>query len=307
MADRYSFQSPFSRGAGGDPWFTLGSVAVNTTTFITGLGVVGILLTVLEGGDGGITGWLTLSPSAITGGQVWRFLTHVIPPGSDFFWALLGLLFFYMIGNQFEGLVGRRAYTAVVGSLIVLPAVLGAVIAVLVGGDVFSSGLSLPFLGLAAGFSAAMPQARSFFNIPFWAIVAFIFLVRLLSLLTLGSLGGLAMLISTGAIGLIMTRSLGFSNVEWIPSVPLPASVTGQDVVGTQSPSRSKSSRKKPKRSKRGKTSHLQSVPTAPVSEAEVDALLDQVNAFGIDSLSKEQKATLERHAEQMRRRRDEI
>lgn len=306
MADRYSFQSPFSRGPGGDPWFTLGSVAVNTTTFMTGLGVLGILLTVLEGASGAITGWLTLTTSAISGGQLWRFFTYIIPTGSNFFFALLGLLFFYMIGNQFEAMLGRRAFTALVASLVVIPAVLGVLVAFLLGGGIISSGLSLPFLGIAAGFSAAMPQARSFFNIPFWAVVTFIFVVQLLSLLTIGSIGSLVMLLSTGAIGLIMTRSLGFSNVEWIPAIALPSIMTGESAPSQPARSSATKKRSKGRSRKSKKAGHLQSVPTAAVSEAEIDDLLDQVNAFGIDSLSKEQRKKLEAHAEQMRRRREQ-
>lgn len=303
MADRYSFQSPFSRGPGGDPWFTLGSVAVNTTTFITGLGVIGILLRVVEGGSGAITGWLTLSRSALTGGQVWRFATYPIPPDSQFLWALLGLLFFYMIGNQFEALLGRRAFTSLVATIILVPAILGVLTGVLTGLNIVNLGLSLPFLGIACGFAAANPQARSFFNIPFWLLIAFFFVVQLLTFLTAGSLPAIVMLLSTAAIGLIMTRSLGFSGVEWIPTVALPNSMTGQ---GAPSPPKAT----KTKRSRRGKKAkgagHLQSVP-APTraSEAEIDALLDQVSEHGMDSLSKQQKQTLERHAKEMRKRRD--
>jgi len=40
-------------------------------------------------------------------------------------------------------------------------------------------------------------------------------------------------------------------------------------------------------------------------SDAEIDALLDQVNEQGMNSLTKEQKATLKRHSEEMRRRRE--
>lgn len=306
MADRYSFQSPFSRGSGGDPWFTLGSIAINTTTFITGLGLIGIILSVIEQSSGGITSWLALTESALTRGQLWRFATYPIPPDSDYFWALLGLLFFYMIGNQFEALLGRRAFTSLMVMIIVVPAVLGVTVGILTGSSIISLGLSLPFLGIAAGFAAANPQARSFFNIPFWALVAFIFVVQLLTFLSRGSLPALVMLLTTGAIGLIMTRSLGFSNVEWIPSVALPPSMTGQ---GAPAPSRPSKPKKSSRRSKRSKgTTHLQSVPapTSRASEAEIDALLDQVNEQGLNSLTKQQKQTLERHAKEMRKRRDE-
>lgn len=303
MADRYSFQSPFSRGPGGDPWFTVGSVAVNTTTFITGLGVFGILLSVVEQGSGALSQWLTLSRSAITGGQIWRFVTYPIPPDTQFLWALLGLIFFYMIGSQFEALLGRRAFTSLMATIVVVPAVLGVVVGVITGLGIVSLGLSLPFLGIACGFAAANPQARSFFNIPFWALIAFFFVVQLLTFLAAGSLPAVVMLLSTAAIGLIMTRSLGFSGVEWIPSIALPAAMTGQDVPKPSRATRPKRGRKKSK----GKAGHLQSVPapTSRASEAEIDALLDQVSEHGMDSLTKQQRQTLERHAQEMRKRRD--
>ena len=302
MADRYSFQSPFSQGSGGDPWFTVGSIAVNTTTFVTGLGLLGVVLQIVSPAAINL---LALTDRAILGGQVWRFITYPIPTGNDFFFGLLGLLFFYMIGGQFERLVGRRAFTSLIVAIVVIPAVLGALVAVLTNTGIGVFGLSLPFLGIAAGFSAANPQARSFFNIPFWAIVAFFFVVQLLSALASRSPASIIMLLSTAAIGLIMTRSLGFSNVEWIPTVGLPGIVTGEGAAPlNRSP---KPAKRKRGRKSKNKSGHLQSVPapTSRATEAEIDALLDQVNAFGIDSLSKDQKKTLERHAQEMKKRRD--
>lgn len=297
MADRYSFQSPFARGHGSDPWFTVGSVAVTTTVAITALAFFGLLLWVVEGGYGPIGSLLLLDDSAVTGGQVWRFVTYLIPPAAGVFWALLGMMFFFMIGSQMENMMGRRSFTAMVVALTVIPAILGAIVAIGTGG-LPSFGLSMMFLGIAAGFSAAMPQARSFFGIPFWGLVAFIFFVQVLSMLAARSLPGLVMLFTTGAIGLIMTKSLGFSNVEWIPSMAMPGAVTGQ------------SSSPAPRKAKRGRGRKggaiLRSVPPpTTASEAEIDALLDQVSENGMDSLTKQQRRTLEQHAKEMRKRRD--
>lgn len=297
MADRYAFQSPFSRGSGSDPWFTVGSLAVTTTVAVSALGLFGVLLVVIEGGYGVISEALLLDNSAITGGQVWRFITWPIPPASDFFWALLGLIFFFLIGSQFEGLLGRRAFTSLIVAIVVIPAVIATVVGVLFDDDVPTFGLGMIFLGVAAGFAASMPQARSFFGIPFWVVVAFFFFIQFLQLLTLRSLPGLVMLTSTAFIGLVMTRSLGFSNVQWIPSVALPSIVTG---TATSAPKKSRPA----KRRSKGKAD-LRAVPTASTSEAEIDALLDQVNEQGLDSLTKKQKQTLERHAKEMRKRRD--
>lgn len=281
----------------------VGSVAVTTTVAITALGFFGIILAVIEGGSGTISNLLRLSSSAISGGQLWRLVTYPIPPDSDYFWALLGLLFFFLIGSQFESMLGRRAFTSLVVAIVVIPALLASLVAVATGQGVSSFGLSMIFLGIAAGFASAMPEAKSFFGIPFWAVVAFIFFVQLLSVLTSRSLPNLVMLLSTGAIGLIMTRSLGFSGVDWIPTVRLPAIVTGAGVTTASSAKPAKKSRRK--KSKRASASHLQAVPTATTSEAEIDSLLDQVSERGIDSLTKQQKQTLERHSKEMRKRRD--
>lgn len=302
MADRYAFQSPFSRGSGSDPWFMAGSVAVTTTVAVTALGLFGILLFVLEGGIGLIGGALQLETSAITGGQLWRFATYLIPPDNNFFWALLGLVFFFMIGSQFETMLGRRAFTGLVVSVTVIPAVIGVVLAVLTGLPLFNLGISILFLGVAAGFSAAMPQARSFFGIPFWVVVAFIFVVQVLSFAAQRSLPTLVMVLAAGAISLIVTRSLGFSNVEWIPALNLPGFMTNE---GVSTPSRAKKPKKKKKKRGRGNLSAVPSPASSLASEAEIDALLDQLNEHGIDSLTKAQRQTLERHAKEMRKRRD--
>ena len=300
MADRYAFQSPFSRGAGSDPWFTVGSMAFTTTMIVTALGLLGILAVVVEGGFGVVGQGLQLQPEAITRGQVWRFITYPIPPNAGFFWALLGLVFFFLIGSQFESLLGRKPYAGLIAALVLIPGILGAVIAVLTGADsIIPFGLSTLFLGVAAGFSAAMPQARSFFGIPFWGVVVFIFVIRILEFITLRSLVGLVMILSAGFVGLVVTRSLGFSTVEWIPSIGLPGSMTGNSAPSTSKPKR--------KRSRSKGKGNLRSVPAAPTaqSDAEIDSLLDQVNEQGIDSLSKQQRQALERHAKEMRKRRD--
>lgn len=309
MADRYSFQSPFSRGAGADPWFTVGNVPVTTTVGATALGALGILLFVAEGASGAITDNLVLSRDAILGGQLWRFFTHTIPPDNSIFFAIIGLVFFYMIGSQFETMMGRRAFAGLFFTLLLIPAVLGVATALLVGGGIPNFGLSLIFLGVAAGFAAALPQAKSFFGIPFWGLVAFIFVLQLLSLLTTRSLAGLVMLGATGVIGLVVTRSLGFSNVEWIPAVKLPAVVTGGANASTQRTSSSPKKRSKRFGRKKKSGGNLRAVPTGPAassaSEAEIDALLDQVSEQGMGSLTKQQKQSLERHAQEMRKRRD--
>ena len=274
-----------------------GPVAVTTTTFVVGLSALGLFLFVAEGGIGTLGRLLLLEERAVTRGQLWRFVTYLIPV-SGVFGALISMIFFYLIGTQFESQLGRRAFTSLVVALTIIPAVLGALVAAATSEGVVGIGIEIMFFGLAAGFAAANVQARSFFGIPFWALIAFFFVVQLLGFLAERSLVSIVMLFATTGIGLVMTRSLGFSNIEWIPTVPLPAAATGQGVTTTTKPKRART-----KKSKRG-GANLRAVPTQ-ASEAEIDSLLDQVSEHGIDSLTKQQKQALERHSKEMRKRRD--
>lgn len=295
MADRYEFQSPFARGADADPWFRVGDFPVNTTAAVTGAGIFGLLLWAVEGGGGSLTDSLSLSQATIESGQIWRIATWIIPPASSPFWALLGLVFFFMIGSQFEAMLGRRNFTMLVGALVLIPGALGALTATVLSEPILNEGLGLVFLGIAAGLAASMPGARSFFGLPFWGVVAFIFAVRYLGALADGNTTAFVMTTATGAIGLILTKSFGFaSELEWIPSLDLSGS--GSSAARPSAP---------PKKRRRKNKAGLRSVPSASASEAEIDALLEQVNEQGFESLTKKQKQTLEQHAKEMRRRRD--
>jgi hypothetical protein len=305
MADRYAFQSPFSRGSGSTPWFTIGSVGVTTTVAISGMSIIGLFVLAIEQNSGPIGSALVLTDDAIFGGQLWRLFTWPIAiiSSRQLFGQFLSAIFFFSIGTQMEMRLGRRAYTWMIGLITVVPAVLGSLVAAISNFGVFETGLSVLFLGVAVGFAASMPHARSFFNIPFWVLVAVIFGITILGDLADGNMPALVMHLTAGALGLVVVKSLGYApEVEWAPSIPLPASMTSEG----STPSVSSKRTKRPKKAKKSKGStHLRSVPSSTASEAEIDSLLDQVNEQGLDSLTKQQKATLERHAKEMRKRRD--
>jgi len=309
MADRYAFQSPFSRGAGATPWFTLGSLPVTTSVFVSGLAIIGLFVLAIEGNAGPVGTRLILTDDALLGGQIWRLFTYpiAIVSSQQLFGQFLSAIFFYFIGTQMESQIGRRAFTWLVGIVTVLPAIVGSLVATLSDFGVFSTGLRVMFLGVAVAFAAANMKARSFFGIPFWVLVAVIFGLQVLGDLADGNAPSLAMIVTSAALGLVGIRSLGFApDLTWAPSMPLPGSITDPS---TPSQTRSSSPKKKRfgrKAKKNSGASHLQAVPQpSSASEAEIDALLDQVSEQGMGSLTKKQKQTLERHAKEMRKRRD--
>lgn len=302
MSDRYEFQSPFARNQG-DAWFSIGPVQVTTTAALSGLSLIFILVLAIEGNVGPINRQLILTDDALRSFEVWRIVTWPISIilSQEIFGQLLSAIFFYLIGSQFESLLGRRTYAIVIGILIVLPAIAALIVGLGTDFPVGAVGLRVLFLGVAVGFAAAFVHAKSFFGIPFWVLVAVILVVTILGDLADRNWPALAMDVSSAGLGLVLTRSLGHAQeLEWIPTVPLPSTMTGAAVATSSRPTRRT---RKPKRSKN--TAGLRAVPLPSATEAEIDALLDQVNEQGMNSLSKEQKATLKRHSEEMRRRRE--
>lgn len=281
----------------------LGSVGVTTTVAISGLAVIGLFVLAIEQNGGPVGSALILTDDALFGGQIWRLITWpvAIVSSRQLFGQFLSALFFFSIGTQIEMRLGRRAYTWMIGLITLIPAVLAVFVGRLTDIGVIETGLSVLFLGVAVAFGAAQPNARSFFGIPFWILVAVIFGITILGDLADGNLPALVMHLTAAALGLVLIRSMGYApDVPWAPQIPLPSAMTGEGVA--TAPRKTKRSRKR----KAAKSSgHLRSVPTGSASEAEIDALLDQVNEQGLDSLTKQQKQTLERHAEEMRRRRD--
>ena len=307
MADRYAFQSPFSRGAGSDPWFMLGNVAVTTTVLVSGLAIIGLFLLAIEGNGGPVSSALVLTDSALFGGQIWRLVTYPIAiiSSQQLFGQFLSAIFFYFIGTQMEGQIGRRAFAWLVGLTTLVPAIFGALIATISEFGVFSTGLRVMFMGVAVGFAAANIKARSFFGIPFWVLVAVIFGLEVLGNLADQNVPALVMIVTSAAIGLVFVRSLGFApDLTWAPAIPLPGGISDSSAPASTSSPKPKKLRRKAKKKGRG---NLQSVPTptSSASDAEIDALLDQVSEHGVGSLSKQQKQMLERHAKEMRKRRD--
>ena len=81
-------------GNSDDPWFSVGNVDVNTTAFVTGLGVLSGLLWLLQGGRFGVLEILALDPDRVLRGQLWRIVTWPVVNDIGLFTLLLFFVFF---------------------------------------------------------------------------------------------------------------------------------------------------------------------------------------------------------------------
>ncbi len=324
VPDRYSFNSSFGMGGiggGGQPWFRVGTVDFTTTVTLIALNVIWMFVYAAEGPSHSLTRklWLIVSDvglwSGVVGGEIWRLVTWpvVAEPGV---WTVIGLVFLYIFGSQMEALMGRRNFLAFIIALTVIPAlsvtVIDAVLPSLFEPDLGSSrdsfaagGIDMVQFGVIIAFVAQYPTAKFFFGIPAPVMIGVFVALQYLVVLADRNEFRFVLLTATIATALIMFKSLGFAGgVPWIPSVPLPASVTGQSTQSTPKPGRS--AKRSRKRSSAG--GHLSSVPPPavdPLADMEIDALLDQVAERGLDSLTKDQRKRLEEHSKRLRKRRD--
>ncbi len=315
MSDRFGFSSPSGRFGGTNPWFRIGNFDVTTTAAIVGTGLAWLFIWAAEGGHGrgGLPGpiskYLTLiskegAVGSVPEGQIWRLVTWPVVNEPDIFVILLFAVFF-MLGTQIENLMGRKPYLWFVGLLTVVPAVMVSLLEILIPGFLGSAfGLRFVEIGVLVAFAAQYPTARFWPGIPAWVIAAVIVGIDFLQVLGNRNDYQFTMLFFTVGVSLVAFRSFGYATeVAWIPKIALPASVTGQ---GGQSRSQHPGRQKRRRAKGRGNLSAVpKSPPTAErVSEAEIDRLLDQVAAQGLDSLSKSQRKSLEDHSKRLRKRR---
>jgi len=295
-------------GSSDDPWFRVGNVDVNTTTFVVGMGVLSVLVWAVEGPSHPLLSKLVLVPSSVLDGQVWRLVTWPIANGLDSIWTLLLFFVFFMIGSQLEAAMGRRLFTTYLVLLTIIPAVVVLLFHLLTNTNGGVGGLRMLELGVLVGFALRMPNARFWPGIPAWGIAGGIVVINMLQYLGNRDNFSMLFLATTVVVALIGLRSLGFAaEADWVPMVPLPVSGTG---APKQARGQSTSKRKRRGRAKLSVAPAPNAI-TAPrkeltrLEEAEMDAILDQVSEHGMDSLTPQQRQRLEEHSKRLRRRGD--
>lgn len=103
--------------------------------------------------------WLSMVPSLVAEGQVWRLITFVfLPETSNVFALLLSLYFYYMIGTTLEDSWGSFNFT-----LYYLLGMVGAILA-----SLFTGSATNYFLNLSLFFAFAILYPNEYFNLFFF-------------------------------------------------------------------------------------------------------------------------------------------
>jgi len=299
------FQAMFRRRPN-DGWFRVGKYDMTTTDIICSLAIASMFV---YGASVQLFARLIFSAPAVRDFQFWRVVTWPIAEPPDFF-PLLGVVFFWVFGQQVEALFGRNKFLAWVLATTIIPAVALSVLGVLSSELDFTSadlGLSSLFLGGIWVYAATYPGVKWFEVVPLWAVAAVFSGLRFLQYTGARATGALLFMLIGIAVALVAGRSLGLATGWPIPHVDLSG-------VGTGSASASGGSNRSPKRRRPPKPKRTKSsggakvvdgpwnnapAPTAPpvgpsaADQAELDGLLDKIGANGMDSLSAGEKKRL--------------
>ncbi len=294
-----------------DGWFRFGNYDVTTTDILCFLAVASMFL---YGISQSLFSELLFAPFAVRDFEVWRLVTWPIATQPSF-WLLLGVVFFWLWGQQIEGLFGRDRFLIWVLTVTIVPALLLTGLGALSSSFEFVSiefGLSTLFMGLIWVYAATYPGVRLFQVIPIWAFAAIFTVLDLLRFSGNRATGQVVFLLSVVGVSLVAGRSLGLATGWPIPHIDLGSAGSG----GSGGSRRSRRQRPtKPKRSKpaqSGKTVvdgpwKQAPAPSAPSNRAsaddhaELDGLLDKIGASGMESLSSDEKRRLNELSKRLR------
>src|SRR5881227_3137535 len=106
----------------------MGRYPVDVTTMLVGIHVAAAILAAIlvAFGAGSVLLWLQFDSAAIwSTGQVWRLFTYAfVHAPSGLLWFAIEMYLLFVFGREVERFLGRRAYIALYGFLLVTPAAL---------------------------------------------------------------------------------------------------------------------------------------------------------------------------------------
>ncbi|MDO5737248.1 MAG: rhomboid family intramembrane serine protease [Propionibacteriaceae bacterium] len=270
--------SHFSARSRDDYWFSLGRFQITTTLLVVLLGAVGMLAWVFSGGR---TVALAFIPEAVFGGQVWRLFTWPLAEYLDL-WQVLMLVMLWYFGRDIETTIGRNQMAKLFLGIWVSLTVAALIIGVLLPG-VGLAGIRQVQFAILLLWIAEYPTRKFFFGIPAWVLGSVLLGIQILGMIGGRTWGALFVLLF-GLLGVaIAARRVGLlSNATMVPGA-----------INRNRPSRSSSARKsQPTRQDRRHVS----------DEDRMDALLGKISAEGIHSLTKGERAELEKLRQRRRR-----
>lgn len=264
-----------------DYWFRLGRFHMTSTMVAVLLGIIGALAWVFTGGRSQALAAFTTD--AVFSGEVWRIFTWPLAESLSL-WSGLTLLMLWYFGREIESNIGRNAMARLYGGIFISLTLSALIIGVLLP-DVVLAGLNLVQFAILLLFIAENPRRPFFFGIPAWVLGSALLGIQVLQLAGFRMWGSLFVLLF-GLFGVaIAAKRVGLlANASVIPGGHSPRKTSKRG-----------SGRTTPRQPTRHEKRHVS-------DEDRMDALLGKISAEGIHSLSKGERAELEKLRQRRRR-----
>jgi hypothetical protein len=265
MSDRYGGQvSPIT-------WF--GSFPVYLATILAmahGVALVLVAFLAAFGGNTIIQSLIFIPAEALFRGAIWQFVTYAfVSDPRNALWVAIQLVMLAVFGRDVEMLIGRRAFAWMYAALVVAGPVLVAALS-LVGIPGSLAGAGGVHFAVFVAFAAIYPRAEIFFGIQARWIALGLFVINAIQHLAGTDFVGLAVLFWECAVAIVwlaMIGAGGFSLPE-LPRLPL---------------------RRKPR---------LKLVAKPEPDDGNIDAILEKISREGLSSLTRSERARLEKARE---------
>jgi hypothetical protein len=226
-------------------------------------------------------------PDYLASGEVWRLVTWPLANGLDL-WSIISLFFFWYFGTDLEHAIGRTRMAWLLVGIWASLTVSATVVGLLLPGGFGLFGIRLIEFAVLLVWIAEYPDRRFMFNIPAWVFGLVLVGLQVLQALAFRDLGGLlSLLLALALIAVVARRSGLLAAHSWIPGAPTAAR-----------PARGRT----PRPARRASRSTARAEARSMSDRERLDALLDQINEKGLNSLSDAQRKELLKLRDRLRR-----
>ncbi len=232
-----------------DGWFRAGRFDVTTTDIVC---VLSLATMFVYGLSIDYFRKLVFVPALVRDFELWRLFSWPVAT-EPAIWPLLGVVFFWLFGQQLEALFGRGKFVAWVLAMTFVPSIILTFLGPLADSIDFMSqyGLNSLFLGGIWVYAATYPGVKWFEVIPLWALAAVFTVLNLLQFTGTDQTGQTIFLLVSVGVALVAGRSLGLATGWPIPHLPLDGS-TSKKPKKAKAPARSsRAARRRAPRSSR--------------------------------------------------------
>lgn len=252
-----------------DSWFKIGRLQVTSTIGVVLIGAVGMLAWVF---NTNLPNVLLYAPQYLSSGEVWRVFTWPLADGISL-WSILNLVLLWYFGRDLEATLGKVKMAWLYGGIWLALTLATSATGIALAGA-YAAGLDLVQLTILLLWIAEYPTRRFLFNIPAWVFGAVIVGLQVLQYIGYRMWPMLVNLLLSLILVAIVARALGLlSQYAWIPG------------AGSSRPRAPKAH--KPTRAQQRAHSRKLS------DDERMDELLDKINAQGLHSLTKQERAEL--------------